>query len=500
MTTFETFKSDAEAHRTIPVIQSFYTDTLTPIHMFHALKDEAVYMLESQDPESTWSNYSFIGLDPMLEIKQQGQTFLIEDFHEHTTRHASSFQAAFESVVAQLNVKQADVPLPFKGGGVGYISYDAISDFEPVPKAKEDHLNLANYHLLFCRTLIVYHHKTKETTIIEFARVEDNVEEAYRQAVSRLEHVQHRLRTKSQLPDLMLTGNSTTEQKLSFTSNYEKETFKQDVETIKEYIRAGDVFQAVLSQRFHTVTDRSGFELYRVLRNVNPSPYMFYLSFGELEVIGSSPERLLEVQDQRLEIHPIAGTRKRGLTVEEDEALAEELLSDEKEKAEHRMLVDLARNDIGRVSEFGTVDVPEYMTIGRFSKVMHIISKVTGRLKEDVSPIQALVSSFPAGTLSGAPKVRAMQILRELEPTPRHLYGGGILYLGFDGNMDSCITIRTMTKIGQDVYVQAGAGVVADSDPEAEFQETINKASALKQTIELAEQVFETRREGVETK
>ncbi|MCA0971868.1 anthranilate synthase component I [Halobacillus litoralis] len=500
MTTFETFKKDALEHQTIPFIKSFYTDTLTPIHMFHALKDEAVYMLESQDPESPWSNYSFIGLNPMLEIKEAESSFVIHDFQEETDRSSPSFRQAFESVVEQLNVKQPDLPLPFKGGGVGYISYDAISDFEPVPRPESDPMDLANYHLLFCQTLIVFHHKTKETTIIDYARVQGDTESAYRESKDRVKHVESRFRSHSPLPDLMLTDDQPVDQAVTFTSNYEREKFKEDVERIKEYIRSGDVFQTVLSQRFHTKTKRTGFELYRVLRNVNPSPYMFYLTFGQLEVIGSSPERLLEVQDNRLEIHPIAGTRKRGVTEEEDNALAEELLSDEKEKAEHRMLVDLARNDIGRVSEFGSVAVPEYMTIGRFSKVMHIISKVTGRLRENISPIDAMISAFPAGTLSGAPKVRAMQILRELEPTARNLYGGGILYLGFDGNIDSCITIRTMTKLDEDVYIQAGAGVVADSDPEAEYEETLNKASALKQTIELAEQIFETRREGVETK
>lgn len=502
MTTYESFLKDAAWHQTIPVIQSFYTDTLTPIHMFHALQNEAVYMLESQDPESPWSNYSFIGLDPMLEIKERDDQYVVSDFHENTESFTSTFKQAFESVVSTLNVKQADVPLPFKGGGVGYISYDAISDYEPVPKAKEDDQNLSSYHLLFCQTLIAYHHKTKETTILSFARLRDStdVRSVYDQSKARISEVQHQLKTKANLPDLMLTGEEERSESLTFTSNYQKEDFKEDVERIKEYIRAGDVFQAVLSQRFHTVTERNGFELYRVLRNVNPSPYMFYLKFDGVEVIGSSPERLLEVQEGRLEIHPIAGTRKRGASPEEDVALAEDLLSDEKEIAEHRMLVDLARNDIGRVAKFGTVEVPEYMTIGRFSKVMHIISKVTGQLREDISPIDALISAFPAGTLSGAPKVRAMQILRELEPTPRNLYGGGILYLGFDGNIDSCITIRTMTLVGQDLYIQAGAGVVADSDPEAEYQETLNKASALKQTIELAEQIFETSREGAETK
>ncbi|WP_226585049.1 anthranilate synthase component I [Halobacillus litoralis] len=501
MTTYETFLNDARKYRTIPMTQSFYTDTLTPIHMFHALRDEAVFMLESQDPESPWSNYSFIGLDPMVQIKEQNQYFSIRDFYTDKTIRAHDFKSAFEKVVEDLEVKQADIDLPFKGGGVGYISYDAISDYEPVDQAKTDDLNLSRYHLLFCQTLIAYHHKTKETTILSYARInqETSLADVYEGRKSRIKQITAQLGKASDITDLMLPGNMSQEVELTLESNYEPGQFKKDVEKIKEYIRAGDVFQAVLSQRFHTVTDRSGFELYRVLRKVNPSPYMFYLKMDEVEVIGSSPERLLEVQNGSLEIHPIAGTRKRGQTKEEDDRLAEDLLSDEKELAEHRMLVDLARNDIGRVAEYGSVDVREYMTIGRFSKVMHIISKVTGVLKEGVSPIDALISSFPAGTLSGAPKVRAMQILRELEPTPRNLYGGGILYLGFDGNIDSCITIRTMTLVGKDLYIQAGAGVVADSDPEAEYQETLNKASALKRTIQLAEQTFKSR-EGVETR
>lgn len=502
MTTFETFQKDAEAHHTIPITQSFYTDTLTPIHMFHALKDEAVYMLESQDPESPWSNFSFIGLDPMIQIKEHNQTFCIQDFQRGDVHHVTDFKTAYEKVVQELNVKISPIDLPFKGGGVGYISYDAISDYEPVERAKKDELDLSNYHLLFCQTLIAYHHKTKETTILSFARVEEerHLEEVYEESQARISEITSKLMNAKPLSDLMLTESADQGESFQLESNYEREKFRSDIETIKEYIRAGDIFQAVLSQRFHTVTDRSGFELYRVLRRVNPSPYMFYLKMDEVEVIGSSPERLLEVQDGKLEIHPIAGTRKRGMTKAEDDRLAEDLLSDEKELAEHRMLVDLARNDIGRVAKYGTVEVSEYMTIGRFSKVMHIISKVTGELNENISPIDALISSFPAGTLSGAPKVRAMQILRELEPTPRNLYGGGILYLGFDGNIDSCITIRTMTLVGKELYIQAGAGVVADSDPEAEYQETLNKASALKKTIQLAEKIFEKSGEGVETR
>ncbi|UOR13940.1 anthranilate synthase component I [Halobacillus amylolyticus] len=504
MTTMESFLESTKEYHTIPITQTFYTDTLTPIHMFHALKEEAVYMLESQDPESPWSNFSFIGLDPMIDIQQNEDQFIIHDFHTGEEEGRSSLKGAFEDTVEALRVKPAEVPLPFKGGAVGYIAYDGISDYEPVDKALDDEVNLSNYHLLFCQTLIAYHHKTKETTILTYARLDDRSDEmqVYNSAKERLQSVGRALKEQSFLPDLMLADEDDDEQShsIELTSNYDKPAFKMDVKNIKEYIRAGDIFQAVLSQRFEAITNRSGFELYRVLRKVNPSPYMFYLHFQDVEVIGSSPERLLQVQGRELEIHPIAGTRKRGATQEEDDALAEELLADEKEQAEHRMLVDLARNDIGRVSEYGTVNVHDYMTIGRFSKVMHIISKVTGQLKEEISPIDALISAFPAGTLSGAPKVRAMQILRELEPTPRHLYGGGIVYLGFDGNIDSCITIRTMTLVNGKVYVQAGAGIVADSDPEAEYQETLNKASALKRTIELAEYLFEQSREGAEMK
>ncbi|MBM7553754.1 anthranilate synthase component I [Thalassobacillus pellis] len=503
MTTRQTFLEDARTHQTIPVTNSFYTDTLTPIHMFHALNKEAVYMLESQDPESPWSNFSFIGIDPMLSVEQENGSFVIHDLFTQKSMLAPTLQQAFDQSLEYLQVKEPDIPVPFRGGAVGYIAYDAISDVEPVPRAIEDDIPVSNYHLLFCQTLIAYDHKTKETTLVHFSRLPEDASEKeimkeYDHASERMKELQKKMQEDGQVHDLMLSSSPDTGEGIPLNSNYSYENFIADVEKIKHYIRAGDIFQAVLSQRFEAETRLQGFQLYRVLRKVNPSPYMFYLRFRDLEVIGSSPERLLQVQNGLLEIHPIAGTRKRGADQEEDDALAEELLADEKERAEHRMLVDLARNDIGRVAGYGTVAVPEYMTIGRFSKVMHIISKVTGKLKEGIHPIDALYAAFPAGTLSGAPKVRAMQILRELEPTPRHLYGGGVVYLGYDGNIDSCITIRTMTLYKGKIYIQAGAGIVADSDPAAEYEETLNKASALKKTIELAEQIFEKRREGVE--
>ncbi|KKK35881.1 anthranilate synthase component I [Salinicoccus sediminis] len=492
MTTYESFAHDAANYRTVPVVQSFYTDVLTPVHMFHALKDEAVYMLESQEPESPWSNFSFIGINPIMDVVETAGEFIISDLQYGSKMGAPSFKEAFERVLLELDVKIPETDIPFKGGGVGYISYDAISDYEPVPARTGAEKKLPNYHLLFCQTLLAYNHRTGKITILTFARIDDETDrrEVFDRSLQHIRHIRERLVKKSGLTDIMMPVGLYDSPVQKMDSNYTKEKFKEDVGRVKKYIKEGDILQAVLSQRFQTKTRLDGFELYRVLRNVNPSPYMYYLKFDDVEVIGSSPERQLQVQDRRLEIHPIAGTRKRGETLEEDERLAEDLLSDDKEIAEHRMLVDLARNDIGRVAKYGSVAVSDYMTIGRFSKVMHIISKVNGELREGVSPIDAFISSFPAGTLSGAPKVRAMQILRELEPTARNLYGGSILYLGFDGNMDSCITIRSMTLMGSDLHVQAGAGVVADSDPEMEYQETINKASALAKAVHLAELVF----------
>lgn len=495
MTTYESFRKDSDHYLTIPVMETFTTDTITPIHMFAALEKEAVYMLESGDRESEWSNYSFIGLDPAYTIFQEEGRFFVKTLETEETSAYTSLEEAYEGLYEFLQIKIPKTPLPFKGGCVGYISYDAVSDFEPVPPVNEDQ---ENYHFVFCRTIIAHEHRTEKTTIISFADGKFP-ESSYRNTCERINEVKRSIVKGSVFPDFLIDENIRPVE-MTLTSNFTKNSYLESVRTIKEYIEAGDIFQAVLSQRFQAETTRSGFELYRVLRKVNPSPYMFYLNFPHMEIIGSSPERLLRVEKGQLEIHPIAGTRKRGETEEEDKELAADLLADEKEQAEHRMLVDLARNDVGRVAKYGTVDVHDYMTIGLFAKVMHIISKVTGEIREDISSIDALTAAFPAGTLSGAPKVRAMQILRELEPSPRHVYGGGVVYLGLDGDLDSCIAIRTMTKIGQQVFIQAGAGVVADSDPEGEYEETVKKASALKYALAVAEQAFETRREGAEKK
>lgn len=490
MQTFNDFSKSAGSHRTLPLIESFYTDVLTPVHMFNALKDDALYILESQDPASEWSNYSFIGLDPFIDISEDGDGFLMTDLDTAETFAFSSLKEALDYAQNYVDACTECIDLPFKGGAVGYVNYEAVQDLAGI--RPRDDRQQGNYQFVFTRTLIAYNHRQQQTSIISFENPErfESVKDTYNTLKTRIHSLKKQLQSNIQLEDLMLSRRQAENPQLTFTSNYKEADFKRDVDVIKNHISRGEIEQTVLSQRFDTVTQCSGFELYRILRNVNPSPYMFYLNFSDAELIGSSPERQLQVKDNRLEIHPIAGTRRRGQTPKEDEAIAQELLNDKKEVAEHKMLVELALDEFRKVSVPNSVEVSRYMTIGRFAEVMHIISVVNGTLRDDVSPIEAFFNSFPAGTLTGAPKTRAMEIIRELEPDNRGLYGGCILYYGFDGNMDSCITIRTMILEDSTVSIQAGAGVVADSVPDNEYQETINKASALFNAVNLAEEVF----------
>ena len=490
MQSFNDFSLSANSYTTLPLIDSFYTDVMTPIHIFNALKEDALYILESQDPASEWSNFSFIGLDPFIDISESGDGFVMTELDTNTAHTFNSLQEALSYANHFVDACTDRIDLPFKGGAVGYINYEAVQDLAGI-KPRQDS-TAENYHFVFTRTLIAYDHRKEKTTIVSFENPNrfESLKDTYNTLKTRIHTLKKRLHNSMNLQDLMLENLQAKNPRLTFKSNYEKDDFKRDVDVIKDYISRGDIRQAVLSQRFDAQTSCSGFELYRILRNVNPSPYMFYLNFSGAKLIGSSPERQLQVKDQLLEIHPIAGTRRRGATPQEDDAIAVELLSDKKEVAEHKMLVELAEDEFSKVSVPGSVDVSRYMTIGRFSEVMHIISVVKGRLRDDITPIEAFFNSFPAGTLTGAPKTRAMEILRELEPDSRGLYGGCILYCGFDGNMDSCITIRTMILEDSTVSIQAGAGVVADSTPEGEYQETVNKASALFNAVNLAEEVF----------
>ncbi|WP_088102205.1 anthranilate synthase component I [Halalkalibacter urbisdiaboli] len=491
-TSFAAFQQAAATYKTVPVVQRFFADGLTPIQIVHQLGEQVSFLLESNDDESSWSKFSFIGLNPLYELIEEDGIYRTYSKQREVIVESTSFQQTFNETMTYLNVQPVDAPIPFRGGAVGYMSYDAIESIEPTLKQKGER-TVPHYQFLFCQTLIAYNHKNKELTIIDHSVINDNtsLKEQYAASTKTIETITTLLETPPK--GLMLKTTPALDDEVSFEnvkSNYEKQAFLEDVKKIQEYIKAGDVFQTVLSQRFEVPVSASALEIYRVLRMVNPSPYLFYLKLNGLEVVGSSPERLVQVLDGHVEIHPIAGTRPRGKTEKEDAELAKDLLADEKERAEHYMLVDLARNDVGRIAEYGSVETPTLLSIGYFSHVMHIISKVTGRLRQDNEPLEALMASFPAGTVSGAPKIRAMEILQELEPTKRGLYAGAIGYLGFDGNIDSCIAIRTMVLKDGKAYIQAGAGVVADSVPENEYEETRNKAKALIRAVQLAERMF----------
>lgn len=490
----EQFLKDAKFFKTIPFISHFFADTLTPIQIFQQLESEAVFLLESKDEQSPWSRFSFIGLSPKFYLKEKNNSYYFKTAGDETIFSFPSFKEAFQAAIDFLQVKEVDLPIPFRGGAVGAISYDAIELIEPILSEKGNH-DEEKISFVFCETILAYDHHKKELFIIHHlnltgSETEIVLKELYHDTAEKITTIIDKV-SKSTVPSKLYEPPA--DEEISFEnvrSNYKKERFLEHVEKIKEYIRSGDVFQTVLSQRFELDITVTGMELYRVLRMINPSPYLFYLKIDGIEIVGSSPERLVQIENGHIEIHPIAGTRKRGNSKVEDEALANDLLKDEKEKAEHFMLVDLARNDVGRVAKYGTVEVPVLMEIGKFSHVMHMISKVTGRIADNVHPIDVLFSSFPAGTVSGAPKIRAMQILKELEPTRRCHYAGAIAYLGFDGNIDSCIAIRTMVIKGNKAYVQAGAGIVADSVPENEWEETRNKAKALIKAIAVAEKMF----------
>lgn len=498
-TSIEEFIHDHKHYKTIPIISHVHVDTITPIQIFHALQDQAVFILESHDQESQWSNFSFIGLNPIYFIREKEKVFSFENAKHVEIMTDSSLSRLFERMETMLNVKKPSISVPFIGGAVGSIRYDAVSLFEKVDEHIKAVKQQSKCELLICETIIAYDHHQNKMTFIHYEtttghETKEQLKTIYKNAISKITSLYRVIiRHEGLEPTFMNIGDASVPFS-NVLSNYEKEAFEKDVEKIQGYIQAGDIFQAVLSQRFEKVVSVTGFDLYRTLRMVNPSPYMFYIKLEDEELIGSSPERLIHVLNHHLEIHPIAGTRRRGNTKEEDFRLSEKLLKDEKELAEHYMLVDLARHDIGRVSEYGTVQTPKLVELVYFSHVMHLASKVTGNLKRDIHPIDALISAFPAGTVSGAPKIRAMQILHEIEPTPRGSYAGCIAYIGFDGNIDSCITIRTISLQNGKAYVQAGAGIVADSIPELEWKETRNKACALLKTIEVAERIFQKER------
>ncbi len=456
----------------VPVCADLLADLETPVSAFAKLRSGSpAFLLESVEGGENVSRYSFIGCNPR-------KIFSARPGDPDPLRELETELARYKPVAVP------GLP-PFTGGAVGYLGYEFIHAVErSVPVAAKDDLGVPMMWFMLCDSLVVFDRARQTLRLIVNAHVGTDASAAYERALVELQRLQAALAQPSPLKSLALADAGKIEVP---PGNFSQAGFEQLVTDSKEYIRAGDIFQIVLSQRFSRPFTRSPLDLYRTLRTVNPSPYMFILETGEFSLVGASPEVHVRLTGRKVEIRPIAGTRPRGKTHEEDVALEKELLADEKEKAEHLMLVDLARNDIGRVCDFGSVKVPDFMLIERYSHVMHIVSQVEGQLAPNRSAFDLMRATFPAGTVSGAPKIRAMQLIAQMEGTQRGSYAGALGYFNYDGNLDSCITLRTALLKDGKVHVQAGAGLVADSVPAAEYHETINKASALFKAISLAE-------------
>ncbi|SES88908.1 anthranilate synthase, component I [Natronincola peptidivorans] len=485
------FQQLRSSYKMIPISMEIEGDTETPITLFRKLcQNGNSYLLESVESGEKRGRYSFIGRNPLMTIKGYGDEAVIQYEDELSTEKGDLLKIVKELMKAYKAPYMEKLPI-FTGGAVGYIAYDVIRNYEKLPHINVDDLQVPDIHLLITEEVIVYDHVTQKITIIVNVLHKEEDTKSYTEAIEKLKEIQREIYKNSHRLYLQQMEATTS---IEYASNETKESYMAKVKKAKEYIRNGDIFQVVLSQRLQVETNLDPFQVYRNLRSVSPSPYLFYIDFGEYQVAGSSPELLIKVEGDSLETCPIAGTRKRGKTAEEDHRLARELIKNEKEQAEHLMLVDLARNDIGRIAEFGSVEVSNYMEICMYSHVMHIVSNVIGKLQKKFDMYDALISCLPAGTLSGAPKVRAMEIIDELENRKRGIYGGAVGYFGFNGNMDTCIAIRTILFKDKKAYLQAGAGIVADSDPEAEYKETLRKLKGLMETIEITEEIA---KEGV---
>lgn len=524
--TLEEFIAKAEQGNLVPVYREILADTETPVSAFLKVGNRPhAFLLESVEGGERIGRYSFIGGEAFLVMKSWGRRVELLHDHRRETRELAAGEDplhVLQGLMGDLKfVPDDDLP-PFCGGAVGYIGYDTVRFFERLPDTNADPLGLPDSYFVLTDTLLIFDHVRHKIKVLCNARVEGNAYAAYATAVGKIERLVELLREPLHLPTRRPgsggarergrggEGELSAEQTAHIEALAEsvgeaapekqaepqpihvkfltaQAEYEAGVRRAKEYIAAGDIIQAVLSQRLAVEIAAPPFDLYRALRSVNPSPYMFFLQFEECQLVGSSPEILVTEREGHVVTRPIAGTARRGRTPAEDEELARQLLADPKEQAEHVMLVDLHRNDIGRVCEFGSVVVDELMTTEKYSHVMHIVSNVVGRLRKDRTAYDLLRAAFPAGTLSGAPKIRAMEIIEELEPVKRGPYGGAIGYFSFSGNMDTAIILRTMVVTKGTAYVQAGAGIVADSVPEAEHEECLRKAGALLRAIELAE-------------
>ena len=485
----EEFKKKAKKGNLIPVYREILADMETPVSAFQKIDDgRHSFLLESMEGGEKWARYSFLGSRPSVVVRSFGRT--VEVIRDGKTQKRSFERDPLE-VIKKVLSAYAPVPDPslprFFGGAVGFMGYDVVRFFEELPGREKSGLDIPDVFFMITDTLVVFDNITHLIKVVSNAHVKGkSVETAYHEATKKINALVRKLKAgvKGQGARFKKKAKTTGH---TLTSNFTQPQYEQAVLTAKEYIKAGDIFQVVPSQRFQTKINVEPYEIYRALRLVNPSPYMYFLRCGDATVVGASPEVMVRLEGGTIDLRPIAGTRRRGATEEEDKALAEELLADPKERAEHIMLVDLGRNDVGRVSEPGSVKVSELMVIERYSHVMHIVSNVRGKLSVNNDSYDVIRACFPAGTVSGAPKIRAMQIIDELEPTRRGPYAGAVGYFGFSGNMDTCITIRTLVIKDNVAYIQAGGGVVADSDPAAEYQETVNKAKAMMRAVEMAE-------------
>lgn len=482
---FEKFRRKVKRANIIPVYTEVWADTETPVSVYLKLKSRGhSFLLESIEGEEKIGRFSFIGINPRFIFTSSGRRVTIfKDGRIIRDEEVLNPIHALKHFLRQFKMA-GDRYLPrFIGGAVGYMSYDMVRFMEVIPEIAKDDLSLPDSVFIITQQVIVFDHLKRTMKIVVLVEPDGDIKRRYREACSVIEETISRLRRP-----LPRKSTERVDIDIKWRSNFTREKFIQAVERAKEYIRAGDIIQTVISQRYEASVPIPPFRIYRSLRYINPSPFMYYLDYGQVKLIGSSPEVMLRREGDMLEVRPIAGTRRRGKTEEEDAELSRELLSDSKERAEHIMLVDLGRNDLGRVSRYGTVKVKTLMTIERYSHVMHIVSDVVGKLEKHKDEFDALVASFPAGTVSGAPKIRAMEIIEELEPVRRGPYAGCVGYFSFTGNLDTCITIRTIVFKGTCAYIQAGAGIVADSDPPLEYEETKNKARAMMEAVRMASQ------------
>lgn len=486
------FRAYATQGNLIPLFREILADHDTPVSAFAKIDHgPSAYLLESIQGGEKWARYSFLGSGaPLVVYEDRGDVCVKKGSQrKRIPSQGAPLDRLREIMEAYRPVTVPNLPR-FVGGAVGYLGYDIVKTFEELPSRRKEHLDLPDFAFLLTETLLIFDNVSQKIKVVANAHVKStsdrDIRAAYRHATGRIEAMIDRLRRP-----LKRTKPKRRHSPLRFTPNMSKADFEKMVLRAQEYIKAGDIFQCVLSQRWEASLQAPPFQLYRALRVVNPSPYMYYLRIAGVELVGSSPEILVRCEDGLTSVRPIAGTRRRGTTVEEDAELERRLLADTKERAEHIMLVDLGRNDIGRVAERGSVCVESLMNVERYSHVMHIVSNVTGKLSATKTVYDVLKACFPAGTVSGAPKIRAMEIIEELEPTKRGPYAGAVGYISFSGNMDMCINIRTVVVARHRAFIQAGAGIVADSNPEHEYEETCNKSRAMIKAIELAEQGLE---------